>query len=119
MKSFIYLLSIVFLVGCSENQEIIADVKELELNISNTQIVSKVQLNVQRCYPCHGMDWSKKAMSPSRDVSQMTHSEIAASLIGYKKVTYGGDMKDVMHGQIEMFSEYEINSFSKTIGKDK
>ena len=70
-----------------------------------------------KCTGCHGADWSKAALGKSKVVSEMTHAEIAASLIGYKNGTYGGPMKGVMKGQVTPYSDAELEAFSQTIGK--
>lgn len=112
---------VMFFLGCSENHQK-ADNNKIGENIykSNSEIVkNKKSFNEAMCSPCHGNDWSKKALGHSRIVSKMTQAEIAVSLIGYKKGTYGGKMKDLMQGQIEMYSEDELRIFSKIIAEKK
>ena len=74
-------------------------------------------VNEKGCTSCHGADWSKKALGKSKDVSQMTHQEIADSLIGYKNGTYGGPMKGLMKGQVAKYSDEDLKAFAQTIGK--
>ena len=74
-------------------------------------------VNGKACAACHGADWSKKAMGKSKDVSQMTHADIAAALKGYKDGTYGGPMKGVMKGQVARYSDADLEAFAQTIGK--
>ena len=74
-------------------------------------------VNGKACAACHGADWSKKAMGKSKDVSQMTHADIAAALKGYKHGTYGGPMKGVMKGQVAKYSDADLDAFALTIGK--
>jgi cytochrome c-type protein NapB len=73
-------------------------------------------VNGKACTGCHGMDWNKKALGKSLDVSGMTHKEIAVSLKGYKDGSYGGAMKGLMKGQIAKYSNEELEKFSETIG---
>ena len=74
-------------------------------------------VNGQACVACHGANWEKAAMGKSKIVADMTHAEIAASLIGYKNGTYGGPMKGVMKGQVARYSDADLEAFSQTIGK--
>ena len=74
-------------------------------------------VNGKACTSCHGADWSKKALGKSKDVSAMTHAEIAAALKGYKAGTYGGPMKGLMKGQVAKYSDADLDAFSATIGK--
>jgi cytochrome c-type protein NapB len=85
-------------------------------NESN-QTNAALKMNEGACTGCHGSDWGKIALEKSRNVSKMTHEEIAAALIGYKNGTYGGAMKNLMKAQVEKYSDDEIRRFSNAIGK--
>ena len=74
-------------------------------------------VNAGACTGCHGNDWSKIALGKSLNVAEMTHKEIADSLIGYKDGTYGRGMKGLMKGQVAKYSDEELIEFSLTIGK--
>lgn len=74
-------------------------------------------VNGKACTSCHGADWSKKALGKGKDVSAMTHAQIADALIGYKNGTYGGPMKGLMKGQVAKYSDADLQAFSLTIGK--
>lgn len=74
-------------------------------------------VNAGACTGCHGSDWSKVALGKSKVVSDMTHAEIAESLIGYKDGSYGGPMKGMMKGQVAKYSNAELEAFAQTIGK--
>lgn len=74
-------------------------------------------VNEKACTSCHGADWSKKALGKSKNVAEMTHKEIADSLIGYKNGTYGGPMKGLMKGQVAKYSDADLEAFAQTIGK--
>jgi len=74
-------------------------------------------VNGTGCTGCHGVNWDKKALGKSLKVSEMTNSEIEKALIGYKEGTYGGQMKGLMKGQVNKYSNKEMSDFSKTIGK--
>jgi cytochrome c len=45
-------------------------------------------VNAAACTGCHGATFEKKAMGKSKEVSNMTHAEIATALKGYKAGTY-------------------------------
>jgi cytochrome c-type protein NapB len=74
-------------------------------------------VNAGACTGCHGADWSKAALGKSKNVAEMTHADIAASLIGYKDGSYGGPMKGLMKGQVDKYSNEELEAFAQTIGK--
>ncbi|EQB35635.1 cytochrome C [Sulfurimonas hongkongensis] len=78
---------------------------------------SMAAVNAKACTSCHGADWSKAALGKSKNVSEMTHAEIAASLKGYKDGSYGGPMKGLMKGQVAKYSDEELEAFAQTIGK--
>ena len=78
---------------------------------------SMAAVNGKACTSCHGADWSKKALNKSKVVSEMTHADIAAALIGYKDGSYGGPMKGLMKGQVAKYSDAELEAFAQTIGK--
>ncbi|PLY15256.1 MAG: cytochrome C [Sulfurimonas sp.] len=79
--------------------------------------VLMAEVNAGACLGCHGADWSKVALGKSKNVAEMTHQEIADSLIGYKNGTYGGPMKGLMKGQVAKYSDEELKAFAQTIGK--
>ena len=74
-------------------------------------------VNAAACTGCHGATFEKKAMGKSKEVSNMTHAEIATALKGYKAGTYGGPMKGLMKGQVAKYSDADLDAFSLTIGK--
>ncbi|WP_415397700.1 c-type cytochrome [Sulfurimonas sp. CS5] len=78
---------------------------------------SMAAVNGKACTSCHGADWSKAALGKSKDVSKMTHAEIATALKGYKDGTYGGPMKGLMKGQVGKYSNADLDAFAQTIGK--
>lgn len=82
---------------------------------ASTALMASV--NAGACLGCHGADWSKAALGKSKNVAEMTHAEIAASLKGYKDGSYGREMKGLMKGQVAKYSDAELEEFSLTIGK--
>ncbi len=74
-------------------------------------------VNAKGCTSCHGADWSKIALGKSKNVAEMSHADIAASLIGYKDGSYGGAMKGLMKAQVAKYSNADLEAFSQTIGK--
>ena len=80
-------------------------------------IASIAAVNGKACTSCHGADWSKKALGKSKNVSAMSHADIATALKGYKAGTYGGPMKGLMKGQVAKYSNTDLDAFAQTIGK--
>lgn len=78
---------------------------------------SMAAVNGKACTSCHGADWSKAALGKSKNVSAMTHAEIATALKGYKDGSYGGPMKGLMKGQVGKYSNADLEAFAQTIGK--
>ena len=74
-------------------------------------------VNAGACKGCHGQNFEKKALGKSKDVSAMTHADIATALKGYKAGTYGGPMKGLMKGQVAKYSDADLDAFAQTIGK--
>jgi cytochrome c len=74
-------------------------------------------VNGGACTGCHGTDWAKPALGKSKNVSAMTHAEIATALKGYKAGTYGGAQKGLMKGQVAKYSDADLDAFAQTIGK--
>ena len=87
--------------------------------VSTISLVSVLiaAVDSESCFVCHGEDWSKKALGKSKVVANMTHDEIAISLIGYKNGTYGRIMKGLMKDKIKDYSIQELKEFAQTIGK--
>ncbi|MDT8339334.1 MAG: cytochrome C [Sulfurimonas sp.] len=74
-------------------------------------------VNAAACTGCHGADWSKAALGKSKNVSEMSKADIAVALKGYKDGSYGGPMKGLMKGQVDKYSNEELDAFAQTIGK--
>jgi len=75
-------------------------------------------VNAAACTGCHGADWSKKAMNKSHVVSEMSHADIEAALLGYKAGTRNSaGMGSLMKGQVAKYSEADLKAFAQTIGK--
>lgn len=71
----------------------------------------------QACIGCHGINWDKKALGKSLDVSKMSEKEIYNSLAGYKDGTYGGAMKGVMKGQVSRLTDSDLQLIAKQIAE--
>lgn len=65
-------------------------------------------VNLDACRSCHGQDFEKSALGHSIIVKDMTKDQVAKALIGYKRGTYGRDMKGLMKGQVDKYSEDEL-----------
>jgi cytochrome c553 len=81
--------------------------------------VAVAAVNGQACAACHGQNFEKPAMGKSKVVSEMTHADIEASLLGYKNTAGFGHspMKGAMAGQVKRYSDEDLKAFSQTIGK--
>lgn len=81
--------------------------------------VSTATVNSKKCVKCHGPDWKKSAMGASKIVANMTHTEIADALKGYKNtIGYGhSNFKAVMKDPVLKYSDEELENFAQTIGK--
>ena len=80
---------------------------------------SMAAVNGKACAACHGQNFEKVAMGKSKVVSDMTHAEIEATLLGYKNTPGFGHspMKGAMAGQVKKYSDADLKAFSQTIGK--
>jgi len=81
--------------------------------------VAMAGVNGAACAACHGKSFEKVAMGKSKVVSDMTHAEIEAALLGYKNTAGFGHspMKGAMAGQVKRYSDEDLKAFSQTIGK--
>ncbi|MDY0117085.1 MAG: cytochrome C [Sulfurimonadaceae bacterium] len=73
-------------------------------------------VNPAKCASCHGADWTKVHMG-NKNVSEMSHADIATALKGYKDGSYGAAKKALMKGQVASHSNEELEAFAQTIGK--
>jgi len=85
------------------------------MSIFNISLTAEI--NKEACTTCHGINFEKSAFGASSIISDLTHNTIAIALKGYKNGTYGGSLKGLM-SKVGAYSDEEIESFSKTIGKD-
>jgi cytochrome c-type protein NapB len=72
--------------------------------------VAIAEVNLNSCKGCHGQNFERAALGKSKIVKDMTKDEVAKSLVGYKKGTYGGPMAGVMKGQVMKYSDEELSS---------
>ena len=101
------------------------DKKKLESNMQKDlePVVEKIAKNIGKtneqlfsaCVSCHGADASKKALNKSENISLWTAEQIESALVGYKKGTYGREMKNIMTLQVTKLSDEEIHRLSKYI----
>jgi len=99
---------------------IIASIATLALSA----VAMAAPINGKTCASCHSThksadNFDKMAMGKSLVVSDMTHAEIEAALLGYKNTPGFGHspMKGAMAGQVKRYSDAELKAFSQTIGK--
>jgi len=69
------------------------------------------------CSSCHGAHAEKKALGQSQIIRGWKEAKIINALHGYKKGTYGGAMKAVMHGQASKLSDADIKALAKYISQ--
>jgi len=69
------------------------------------------------CGACHGKNFEKTAMGKSKIVKDLTAEEITKALTGYKDGSYGGDMKNIMKGQVAKLTEDDIKAIAEAVGK--
>ena len=74
-------------------------------------------VNAAACAACHGQSFEKHALGKSKIVKDMTHTQIATALKGYKTGSYGGAMKGLMKGQVGKYSDADLEAFAQTVGK--
>ncbi|WP_324171166.1 cytochrome C [Sulfurimonas sp.] len=84
------------------------------LTLSSASIAA---VNGAACVACHGKNFEKHALGKSKIVANLSHSEIATALKGYKAGTFGGTMKAVMKAQVARYSDADLEAFAQTIGK--
>jgi len=91
--------------------------KKIALVLFVSSVVLMGAVEPKACAACHGVNFEKVALGKSKIVANLTHTEIATALKGYKSGTYGGVMKAVMKGQVAKYSDAELETFAQTIGK--
>jgi len=77
----------------------------------------KTTVNRSACAGCHGPHFEKMALGKSKIVANMTKSDIAYALKGYKNGTYGGPLKGIMKGQVAKYSNAVLDELADTIGR--
>jgi len=92
------------------------DEKKEDANATKEAAPAK-EVNTAACAGCHGKDFEKVAMGKSKIVKDMSKSDIAKALAGYKDGSYGGAMKAIMKGQVAKLSEDDIKAISEKFGK--
>jgi len=73
----------------------------------------------KKCTSCHGTNGEKHALNKSRVIKDMSETEIATALKGYKDGSYGGPMKALMKGQIAAYSDEQIDTLAAFIAAKK
>jgi len=73
----------------------------------------------KKCTSCHGTNGEKHALNKSRIIKDMSESEIATALKGYKDGSYGGPMKALMKGQIATYNDEQIDTLAAFIAAKK
>lgn len=70
-----------------------------------------------KCASCHGAKGEKMALGKSKVINTFTKAQIVSALKGYKKGTYGGEMKTVMQGNVKGLSSKQITAIANQIGQ--
>jgi cytochrome c553 len=77
----------------------------------------KKAITFTACASCHGANGDKKALNVSNILKGQTKESIVEKLNGYKDGTYGGNMKNIMLGQVKNLTSEDINILADTISK--
>ena len=76
--------------------------------------------NLGTCMSCHGVNWEKAALGKSKIVADMSVTEIATVLKGYKDGTYdSAGMGSLMKSQVARYSNEELDAMAATIQPTK
>jgi len=89
---------------------IITSVSALMISSSLFAAVDSAQ-----CKTCHGQNFEKAALGRSDIVANMTHGDIAVSLIDYKTTTTKDEFE--MRDIVLKYTDKELKDFAQTIGK--
>jgi hypothetical protein len=84
----------------------------VEVNSLNISLV-----NIKSCMSCHGQRFERSALGKSAIVANMTQSQIATALLGYKYGIYGGEMKALMKGQVLRYSDDALTKVAQSIAR--
>ena len=77
-------------------------------------------VNAGACKGCHGQNFEKKALGKSKNVSTLSHAEIATALKGYKAGTLNTHgMGSVMKGQVASMDDAAIQAVADHIAAMK
>jgi cytochrome c553 len=83
--------------------------------LASTSAMANGEMLFKKCSACHGVHAEKKALGKSKVINEMSATEIATALHGYKDGTYGGPMKGLMKGQVAKLSDEDIKTLSEHI----
>ena len=106
--STILLLSPLTLLATSDNNN---------TENSNSDMNITIEVNMDNCIGCHGLNFEKSAMGMSNIVSEMTKEYIEASLFNYKYNSVEGSMNPLMSWQTAKLTDEEIKTIAQKIGK--
>lgn len=90
----------------------------LTLLFGATLVASEVKsqdINLGKCFGCHGQNFEKVALGKSKIVKDMTKDEITIALIEYKFNARTTPMAGIMYSQMKPFTLAEILSMSSLI----
>lgn len=88
------------------------DLKNSGIGI-DTKLASKkitASFDLSECKECHGKNFEKASLGSSKIVTDMSQEEITNALIGYKKGTYGSNMKGVMIEKLKGYTIEQLKS---------
>ncbi len=88
-------------------------ITSVSMLIASSSLLATV--NANECKACHGPNFEKSALGRSDIVANMTHGDIAVSLIDYKTTTTKDEL--VMKNVVSKYSDQELKDFAQTIGK--
>ncbi len=88
-------------------------IASISVLIVNSSLFATVDAN--ECKACHGQNFEKAALGRSDIVANMTHGDIAVSLIDYKTTTTKDELP--MKNVVQKYTNKELKDFAQTIGK--
>lgn len=91
--------------------------KEIPQDTMVPELAKTGQTLFMACAGCHGGHAQKSALNQSHIIKGWSVEKITHALKGYQAGTYGGSMKGLMHGQVSVLSDKDINMLAHYISK--
>ncbi|MBL0703112.1 MAG: c-type cytochrome [Sulfurospirillum sp.] len=69
----------------------------------------------KKCAACHGAKGEKKSLNVGKIIQGWSKDELVSSMKGYQDGTYGRSMKALMKGQVDAYSDEQIDALAEYI----